>query len=257
MNSPSIMLVDDNATFLRIAAMFLKESGGVEKISSVNGGAEALSKAEELQPDIVVVDLAMPDVHGLDLIPQLREKNPNMGIVALTLHDTEEYRRAALAAGADAFIAKSGMHIDLLPALDAIGKNISAPEEDAPLPKILVLEDDKGLRTIFRRALVHAGYEVFEASNLSEARDWLTKEVFDLFISDINVGRERSTDLLMEYQEMLAERGTQVVMVSGNGQYQHFTEEMGAEFFMHKPVSLGTLITLINRLVGGGVQVMG
>ena len=64
------------------------------------------------------------------------------------------------------------------------------------------------------------------------------------------MGRQRGTDLLSEFRENLKEANTQVVMCSAYGQYRYLTEEMGADYFLEKPISLGTLLTLVNRLMG-------
>ena len=76
--------------------------------------------AQDLEPDVALIDLSMPDLPGLELIPLLRAALPKIGIIALTLMDTEDYRKAALAAGADDFVSKDTMNIDLLPAIQKV-----------------------------------------------------------------------------------------------------------------------------------------
>jgi DNA-binding NarL/FixJ family response regulator len=117
MNSISVLLVDDNYAFVHIAARFLRAHRGVRVAGSFSGGREALSGAQDLQPDVVLVDLAMPDFPGLEVIPRLREVLPGAGIIALTLLDADGYRQAALAAGADDFVSKATLGTDLLPAI--------------------------------------------------------------------------------------------------------------------------------------------
>jgi DNA-binding NarL/FixJ family response regulator len=113
------LLVDDSPTFLRIAARYLCETcrDEVAVIGTARGGEEALAQAQALQPQLVLLDLMMPRPSGLEVIPRLRALLPHVCIVALTLLDTSSYRRAALAAGADAFVAKATMETDLLPAV--------------------------------------------------------------------------------------------------------------------------------------------
>ena len=73
-----------------------------------------------MPPQLVLLDLMMPRPSGLEVIPRLRALLPHVRIIALTLPDTSSYRRAALAAGADAFVAKSSMETDLLPAVQQV-----------------------------------------------------------------------------------------------------------------------------------------
>lgn len=113
----SVLLVDDSSAFLGIAERFLGESPEVRVVGAALGGLQALPLARDLQPDVVIVDLQMPDLNGLELIPQLRTALPEMRIIALTLHDNDAYRRAALAAGAHEFVGKANMHDNLLSAV--------------------------------------------------------------------------------------------------------------------------------------------
>ena len=105
----SVLLVDDNPTFLRILARFLEEQGedDLRVVGSVVGSRDALAEAERLKPDVLLLDLEMPDVPGLDLLPRLRKTLPDAILVALTLMDPDIFRSSVLAAGADAFVLKS------------------------------------------------------------------------------------------------------------------------------------------------------
>lgn len=112
----SVLLVDDNAHFLRILDRFLSDhsEGALRVVGTVEGGRDAVAEAERLQPDVIVVDLKMPDVPGLQLLPQLRRTLPDAILIALTLMEADEYREDALAAGAEAFVSKTSLERDLL-----------------------------------------------------------------------------------------------------------------------------------------------
>jgi DNA-binding NarL/FixJ family response regulator len=120
----SILLVDDNPTFLHILTRFLHEynQGEVVVVGTAGGGEQALVQARELRPDIVLIDLAMPDLPGLEAIPRLRQALPEMGIIALTMLGPNGYREAALAAGANEFVSKTTLSIDLPPALRRVAR---------------------------------------------------------------------------------------------------------------------------------------
>jgi DNA-binding NarL/FixJ family response regulator len=116
----SILLVDDNPTFRRLAARFLQTLPDVEVAGTATGGLDGLAQAESLRPDMILVDLHMPDLDGLSLIPRLRELLPQAGIIALTLLDSSAFRPLTLAAGADEFVDKAMMGTDLFPAIERI-----------------------------------------------------------------------------------------------------------------------------------------
>jgi DNA-binding NarL/FixJ family response regulator len=131
MDSISVLLVDDSPLFLRIATRFLQEyyHDEVVVVGTASGGQEALTKARDLRPQVVLLDLAMPDLPGLEVIPYLRAASPEVGIVVVTLLDTDGYRLAAQEAGADAFVPKASLSIDLLPAIRRV------VQADQPLEK--------------------------------------------------------------------------------------------------------------------------
>ena len=118
----SVLLVDDNPAFLRIATRFLQQHDDVAVVGAAGGGEEALALAQDLQPDIVVIDLAMPGLSGLETIPRLRAVLPEVGIIALTVLDTNGYREAALSASANDFVPKVNLDTDLLPAIRRVAR---------------------------------------------------------------------------------------------------------------------------------------
>jgi DNA-binding NarL/FixJ family response regulator len=122
MNPVSVLLVDDSPIFLRIATQFLQQYGDVVVLGVADGGKECLLQAKRLQPQVVLLDLSMPDLPGLEVIPRLRAVQPQVGIIILTMLDTNGYRQAALAAGADDFISKANMADDLLPAIQRVAQ---------------------------------------------------------------------------------------------------------------------------------------
>jgi DNA-binding NtrC family response regulator len=115
-------------------------------------------------------------------------------------------------------------------------------------PSILVMEDNHDLRRLYSKIFTNAGYDVYPAATLEEARALLVKDHVDVFLCDIHVGEERGTDLLREQAAFLGKNGTKVIVVSGQAQYRSACEEMGVDFYLEKPVGLETLLTLVRRL---------
>jgi two-component system response regulator NreC len=113
----SLLLVDDNSLFLRIATRFLEGFPELELLGSAATADEAQEKVVALQPDIVLMDLNLPGLTGLKLIPRLRELRPAVKVIVLTLWDSDIYRQAALAAGADEFVSKAQINATLVPAI--------------------------------------------------------------------------------------------------------------------------------------------
>ncbi len=130
----SIMLVDDHHTFLDMTAAFLQAQEGLRVVGKASNGIQALDQAQVLRPDIILVDMAMPHMPGLEVIKRLRQIRPEVKIIALTVMNSPDFRRAALEAGADAFVPKSRLRADLLPAIRQLAGNGQADNQRNPPP---------------------------------------------------------------------------------------------------------------------------
>lgn len=127
MSAISVLIIDDNVIFARAVTHLLKRQDNILVKGVAVNGPEGLAQAQDLQPDIVLMDLVMPGVHGLNAIPILRTKSPDMGIIVLTLMDTEEYRQAALMVGANTFVSKADLDTELIPAINQVAARSMAP----------------------------------------------------------------------------------------------------------------------------------
>lgn len=95
--------------------------------------ASLIDGAGRLQPDVVVVDLSLAQVAGLDWLRTLRQRCPDLKVIVLSIHDEQSVRKAAMEAGADAFVLKRAIATDLLSAVDAVrgGASVEASAYDA------------------------------------------------------------------------------------------------------------------------------
>jgi DNA-binding NarL/FixJ family response regulator len=88
-------------------------------------GIKAIEKAEELRPDLILLDVSMPNLDGLSATPQIRERVPDAGILILTLHESLDLARMAAKAGAWGFVTKSLASTDLVPTIEAFQASVS------------------------------------------------------------------------------------------------------------------------------------
>jgi two-component system nitrate/nitrite response regulator NarL len=124
MHPISVLLVGNDSTFLRLATRFLHECSDNEVvvIGAAGGGEGVLVKAQELRPQVILIDMNMPGLTNLEIIPLLRSTLPEVGIITMAMMDTNGYRQTALAAGANALVAKADLSTDLLPAIRKVAQ---------------------------------------------------------------------------------------------------------------------------------------
>ena len=121
MNTPvRVLLADDHAVLRAGLRLLLENQPGFEVVGEAASGLEVLTLAEQLHPDLILLDLSMPGLSGLDALPTLRRIAPTTRILILTMHDDAQYLRRALKEGAAGYILKKAADSDLLAAIRAI-----------------------------------------------------------------------------------------------------------------------------------------
>lgn len=115
-----ILLADDHAVLRSGLRLLLTSQNEFEVIGEASSGAETLSLAEKLQPDLILLDLSMPTLGGLDALPTLRKIVPSTRILILTMHDDPQYLRQALKHGASGYVLKKAADTELISAIRAV-----------------------------------------------------------------------------------------------------------------------------------------
>lgn len=115
-----ILLADDHEIVRRGLRTLLERHEGWEVCGEASDGREAVEKAKELKPDIVIVDIGMPNLNGLDATRRLLQHDPNFKVIVLTVTDADQVIREALDAGARGFVLKSDAARDLVSAVEAL-----------------------------------------------------------------------------------------------------------------------------------------
>ena len=117
---PRILLADDHAVLRSGLRLLLTSQNEFDVIGEASSGTETLSLAEQLQPDLILLDLSMPALGGLDALPTLRKLVPSARILILTMHDDPHYLRQALKHGASGYVLKKAADAELLSAMRAV-----------------------------------------------------------------------------------------------------------------------------------------
>ena len=114
-----LLLVDDHAVVRSGLRMLLGTESDVEIIGEAGTAAEAFTSASDLQPDVILMDIGLPDKTGIEATREIKSRFPNMAIVALTIHEDEEYFFKMLEAGASGYVPKRAAPDELLTAIRA------------------------------------------------------------------------------------------------------------------------------------------
>lgn len=116
----NILIVDDNPDFCKRVRDFLEDCPEIKVLGEVNSGEKAISKTRDLKPDLVLMDVRMSGMNGLDATQQLHDEFPSPAIIILSAYDLNEYREAARVRGAKGYVVKMNMAEELLPTIQRV-----------------------------------------------------------------------------------------------------------------------------------------
>jgi DNA-binding NarL/FixJ family response regulator len=135
--STRVLLVDDNPDFLEGVSAWLTRDPAFELAGVAGSGGEALTQVENLEPDVVLMDVAMPDVNGFEATRRIKSKPGAPLVILLTFHDSETARVEALAAGADGFVPKTKVTEDLMRVIRSLLAQSAGRKQEKVKPRFL------------------------------------------------------------------------------------------------------------------------
>ncbi|HKT89419.1 MAG TPA: response regulator transcription factor [Candidatus Sulfotelmatobacter sp.] len=115
-----VLVVDDNESVRRSICQVLRSQSDMEVVCEAVDGLDAIRKTREHRPDVALVDITMPTMHGLEVAEVLKRDFPSVQVVIVSQHDSRGFQWAALAAGVSGYIVKSNVGRDLIPELRRI-----------------------------------------------------------------------------------------------------------------------------------------
>ena len=152
MTKTRILLADDHDIVRKGLRYLLDRREEIQVVGEAVDGREAAKLAEELAPDIVIIDIGMPLLNGIDAAAAIVKKNPKISVIILSMHSDEDYVLRALTAGVKGYLLKDTVEVDLLRAIESVQKRRTF---FSPAITEVLLEDyvrqlqDKGLQDSF------------------------------------------------------------------------------------------------------------
>jgi two-component system response regulator NreC len=124
-----VLIADDHGVVRKGLRLLLQQYREIEVVGEAANGREAVRQADELRPNVILMDVAMPLLNGIDAAEQIRKANDQIGVIMLTMHADEGYLLRALNAGVRGYLLKESAEEDLLQAVQAVsqGKPFFSP----------------------------------------------------------------------------------------------------------------------------------
>src|SRR4030067_244288 len=233
--SPKILVVDDDDP-IRFLLMDTLAALGYKACGAING-EEALTKVAQEGVDLVVTDIRMPRLNGVDLLKQIKEKFPDLPVLIITAYNYTYTKDQVLQSGADGFLAKPFRISKIEEQIRSILKHKTGkvPIVQSEPKRILVADDDEVLRNMLVETLESLGYLVVGVEDGEEALACIQKEEYDLAITDIRMPKLDGLGFLKKCRELKPK--LPVVLITGYAQsYSAQTARYeGADAYLVKP----------------------
>lgn len=166
MEKTRVLLADDHAILRAGLALMINAQTDMEVTAEAADGLEAVEKAQKIKPDVVILDLTMPHLNGLDALHRILLECPGTRVLVLTMHDDPAYGRSLLAAGALGYVTKKAADRELLLAIRAVREgrhfvDITQAEELLPgarrrvAPRDLLSPREREVLTFLARGFTH------------------------------------------------------------------------------------------------------
>jgi two-component system, OmpR family, response regulator len=201
-NPINVLVVDDEAVLAEMVSMALRYEGW--NIATAGDGAAALEAARSQRPDVVVLDVMLPDMSGLDVLRKLREENPQLPVLLLTAKDAIEDRIAGLTAGGDDYVTKPFSLEEVVLRLRALLRRTGVRTEDSGAQLIvgdLVLNEDSHevTRTGELISLTSTEFELLRFMMRNSKRVLSKAQILDRVWSYDFGGRSNIVELYISY----------------------------------------------------------
>jgi DNA-binding NarL/FixJ family response regulator len=186
-NKLKVLLVDDHALVRRGFRRMLEDEPTFEVVGEASDGLEAVECAEKLQPNVIVMDCALPQINGIEASRRILAKRPETAILMLSMHSEDTLIRQALEAGAKGYVLKNAMDLDLVSAIKKVAEGKTVLDSQISRGGTLKGERDTGLT---QRELEILQHIVAGKSNKEIAND------LKLSVNTVSVHRANIMDAL-------------------------------------------------------------
>lgn len=245
MKSHKILIVDDSPQFIQSVIGLVQSVEGLEIAGTASSVNEGVRKAVEVFPDLILMDLILPDGTGIDAARQIKKVLPNIPVVILSIYDLNDYREAAERVGVLDFIPKSELRVDRLLSWLSLA---SAPKAQY---RFLVIDDSPTIRRMIIRALQPIEADFDEASNGLEALEKLTISQYDLVTLDLNMPDMHGYEVLQFIRQTQRLRNIPVLVLTTRGDEDSLQKalSLGANRYLVKPFTPSVLLDAVQELL--------
>jgi len=243
------LIVDDHREAIQAISRFMENQTRVEVVGTAEDGEQGLAMIERLRPDLVLLDLLMPKMSGVDVAVATRRQFPSTRIIMMTVLETMTAKDIARAKGCDGFVTKAHLCTQLpremARVFPAFGRDV-----------ILLVDDEDSVREMLRQHLARLPYTVLEARSGSEALDIAVRfpGAIKLLLTDVAMPGMNGRELADRFVRTRPD--TKVLFMSGGTDDPILLNRVlkGEASLLKKPFAISNLTQILEEMIGNNTS---
>ncbi len=258
MGKLKIILVDDKVVYRNAIRTLIQKLGDVEIIAEASNGQEFLRVLEFNLPDLVFMDIEMPEMNGIEATREAIRRHPDLVIIGLSMYENQKYIDDLLAAGAKGYLLKLSDNAQIFrqilqnPRAEIFfSKEISPnkPSEDQQKKTILIADDFENTRFVIEFTLKQAGYEVLKAVDGQDALKYFDGRTIDLLVTDLNMPRMDGLQLAESVKQISGYKAIPILLLTTeiNEEKKQRSKDIGITGWIQKPFVIDKFLGFIKK----------
>jgi two-component system chemotaxis response regulator CheY len=253
-----IILVDDKVVYRNAIKALLQKIGNVEIVAEASNGNEFLNLLTEYQPDIVFMDVEMPDLNGIEATHKALEKYKDLIIIGLSMYDNPVYIEDLVKAGAKGYLLKLSDNIQIFKEIiiNPSKKIFYSKEIERRKYKdvdsrftIMIVEDFENTRYVIEFTLQQADYEVIKAVDGLDAIRHFNGQKIDLLVTDLHMPRMNGFELIENVKKIEQYKNIPVLMLTTeiDKEKKIYAKNLGITGWIQKPFVMERFLNIVKK----------
>lgn len=257
-NKLKIILVDDKIVYRNAIKTLIQKLDDVDIIAEATNGLEFLKLLEINSPDLVFMDIEMPEMNGIEATREALKKKPDLVIIGLSMYDNQKYVNDLIDAGARGYLLKLSDNATIFrqilknPRAEIFFSKEISPDkqiEENQTKTILIADDFENTRFVIEFTLKQAGYEVIKAIDGQDAVKYFDGRKIDLLVTDLNMPRMNGLELAEAVKRIDEYKSIPILLLTTeiNEEKKQRSKEIGVTGWIQKPFVIDKFLTFIKK----------
>jgi len=253
-----IALVDDKIVYRNAIKTLLLKIGNIEIIFEASTGNEFLELLENNKPDVVFMDIEMPDINGIEATKKALVKHKSLIVIGLSMYDNTQYIEDLIKAGAKGYLLKLSDNIQLFKDIISnpnekyfYSKEIEKLKEgsNAERKTIMIADDFENTRYVIEFSLNQADFIVIKAVDGQDAIRFFNGQKIDMLITDLHMPRMNGFELIEEVKKMPQYNSIPILMLTTevDKEKKAYARQLGITGWIQKPFVIDKFISTVKK----------